>query len=907
MSALLIIVIFIAYLVLLFGVAYWVDRKAARPGMKKWAKWIYALSIPVYCTAWTFYGSVGKATVDGWSFLTTYLGPLITLPLWWIVIRKMIRICKVQRIATLSDFISTRYNSITLSVLTTLFVVVGIVPYISIQLKAITESFEFLTDQGAASLTSQLNPPLWLDSAFYLSVILAIFIIVFVLRTVDTTSQHQGLLAAISMDSILKLVAFLAVGIFVCYSLFSGPVEIFDRVDPKLLQSFTDTSQINGLDWFFLLLLSMSANLLLHRQFQVLVAENGKEKHLKSAIWVFALYLLLINLFVVPVALGGTVLLPDHIDPDAYVLALPLLNGNAFLAILTYLGGFSAATGMIIVSAISLSLMLSNNIFLPLTVKANRVALLSSKLAMRSRQLAVLIILLLSYYYYRYVADLFPLVSIGLISFAAIAQFLPAVFGALFWKDANKTGVTLGLIIGFSIWFFTLVLPTIVKVGLLPESLLTEGLLGVSWLRPEHLMGLEMDPVTNGTFWSLLLNVSVFTIGSLATKQTAKERNMAELYTGIYSYTDSSDEKILWKGELVYNDLLKVIENLLGPEQAAVAMSHYKSNFGVPLNQDGQVDARFVNYTQRLLSGVVGATSARILISSMAHEEEIEIREVVKLLKETSEINRLNTELRMSTLALERKTEELMNANDRLRGLDKEKDDFISTVTHEMRTPLTAIKAFVEIIQDHSDLSAVERDDFLSTINDEIDRMNRLIDQVLDMEKMEVGSLSMEQEFVNPVEILRGCLDGMQGVFEAKKIILSTDWSANIKNTFVMGDADRLKQVYLNLLSNAVKYSKEEGAIIEVSASQAQNHLEVSVIDNGRGIKEENLGQVFDKFFQARDQTLKKPKGTGLGLSITKKIIELHGGSINVFSEWGNGAVFNLRIPLAQEEELKKT
>ena len=433
----------------------------------------------------------------------------------------MIRICKVQHISTLSDFISTRYNSITLSVLTSLFVLLGIVPYISIQLKGITQSFEFLIEEGNAGGSWEQASYVWSDSAFYLAIILALFVILFVLRNVETTGQHHGLMAALSFDSIIKLVAFLAVGIFVSNYLFEGLGDIFDKADPALLSSFTDTERINGLDWFFLLLLSMAAMLLLPRQFQVMVAENGKEKHLKTAGWVFALYLLLINLFVVPVALAGNTLLSSDINPDSYVLALPLLNDQSFLAILTYLGGFSAATGMIIVTTLSLSLMLSNNIILPLTVKAREIGNLSSKLAQRSRQIAVFVIIFLAYFYYRYVAELFPLVSIGLISFAAIAQFMPSVFGALFWRDANRTGATLGLVAGFLVWFFTLVLPTIVKVGWLPESILTEGLFDLAWLRPEQLMGLEVDSMTNGAFWSLLLNVSLFAVGSLATKQSA--------------------------------------------------------------------------------------------------------------------------------------------------------------------------------------------------------------------------------------------------------------------------------------------------------------------------------------------------------------------------------------------------
>ena len=902
MTGTLVILMALAYLAFLFSLAYVIDRKPPGATFKKWAVWIYALALPVYCTAWTFYGSVGKAAVDGWSFLTIYLGPVIMMPLLWLVVRKIIRICKVQNLNTLPDFISSRYNSVTLSVISSVFMVVGIIPYISIQLKAIKQSFEFLVTKGEVAETTSASLVLT-DSALYLSIILGLFIILFVFRSVETTGQHRGLMAAIAMDSVVKLLAFMAVGIFVTYFLFDGFADLFSKADEQLLLPFVDMTGIGGLDWFFLLLLSMSAIVLLPRQFQVMVAENTDENHLKKAAWVFPAYLLLINLFVVPVALGGQLLLGGSIDPDSYVLALPLLFDKPMLALITFLGGFSAATGMIIVSVTSLSLMLSNNVILPIIARKGLQSSLRSGVAVRARQIAVVIIMLFAFFYYSYIADLFPLVSIGLISFAAIIQFAPSVLGALFWKDANRQGAIWGLVAGFGIWFYTLVIPTMVVVGWLPESVLVDGPFGISWLNPQALFGLQMEPLSHGAFWSLLFNVLLFLAGSLSRAQSAKERNMAELYAGIYNYATMRDEKILWKGEMVFNDLVQVSRNLLGEKRSKETVSHYIKQFGKPVNGHGQVDARFVNYTQRLLSGVVGSTSARVLISSLAKEEEIELKEVVKLLKETSETSKLNSQLRLQSLELKRKTEELLSANDRLKDIDKEKDDFISTVTHELRTPLTAIKAFVEILQDHADVSPEEQHQFLQTINDEIDRMSRLIDQVLDLEKLESGVITMAREPVYPVQIMKTCLDGMRPMLESKSIQLVTQVEEQLEACEIMGDADRLKQAFLNLISNAAKYTLEGQPLIEVAIAAKEEMLELSVTDNGKGIQPENQERIFEKFFQARDQTRKKPKGTGLGLPITRKIIELHGGNISVFSEWGNGAVFTIRIPIYAEVE----
>lgn len=896
MKAWFVILIALCYLALLFLAAHFMEKKGQKGKLMAARKWIYALAIPVYCTAWTFYGSVGKASADGWEFLTIYIGPILTMPLWWIVVRKMVRICEVQRISTLPDFISARYGkSVSLSVLSGIFIILGIIPYISIQLKAITSSFEILTlgsyqpyDLGTIFLN---------DSAFYLTIILAAFIILFVFKTIETTDKHYGLMGAIAIDSIVKLIAFLSVGIFVTYYLFDGFADVYQQSAPDIRDSFQSLPDGDALNWFFLLLLGMSAIILLPRQFHVAIAENTDENHIRKVGWTFPLYLLLINLFVVPIALAGNILLPSSIDPDSYVLAMPLMNGAEGLALLTFIGGFSAATAMIIVSTSSLSMIASNNVFVPLLLKRTESPRSYTHLPLRSRRLAVFVILLMAYLYYKFVADQFSIVSIGLISFAAMIQFLPAVAGALFWKDATKKGVIAGLIAGFFVWTYTLVFPTMIEIGWVSESILTEGPFGISWLNPQKLFGLQLSPIAHGTFWSLLLNISLFFTLSVSGAQSAKERNVAEFFVDIF-HPNSSHESLIWKGTLPQTELIKLSENLLGKDRTAFEISRFESRYGKI--EDAEIgDARLVNFFERTLSGVVGSASSRLLISSIAKEEDIEINDVIGLLKETSEISELNKQLQIKSNELSRRTNELEKANERLQNLDTEKDDFISTVTHELRTPLTSIKAFVEIIQDNPDLE--EKDQFLSTINEEIDRMTRLIDQVLDMEKLDSGAITLQKAEIKPINILKDSLAGMQQLFNSRKIKLVTEFTDTTENIEILGDWDRLKQVFINLLSNAAKYSQEENAHIEVKSSLEINHLMIGFADNGRGIKPENLDLIFDKFFQARDQTTKKPKGTGLGLSITKKIVELHKGTIAVESKWGEGSCFTIRLPIRNE------
>ncbi|NQZ77625.1 MAG: histidine kinase, partial [Ekhidna sp.] len=396
------ILIALGYLGILFIIAHLVDKRAKVVGKLKGYRWIYALSIPVYCTAWTFYGSVGKAVNDGWEFLAIYVGPLLTMPLWWIVIRKMIKICEKQRISTLPDLLASRYGkSLSISVFSSLLIVLGIIPYISIQLKSITDSFELLNFGAYQDFDSKvffLN-----DTAFYLAIILAIFIVLFVFRSIETTNKHHGMMGAIAVDSVVKLIAFLAVGVYVTYGLFDGFGDIFRQAEEASITRFNQIAPDRGFEWFFLLLLSMSAIMLLPRQFQVTIAENTDEDHLKTSMWVFPLYLLLINIFVVPIALGGGLKLDTSVDPDSYVLVLPLMNGQSGLALLTFFGGFSAATGMIIVSVIALSLIVSNNLIVPYILKGADKFSLYANTPLRSRKIAVFWILILAYLYYRLV------------------------------------------------------------------------------------------------------------------------------------------------------------------------------------------------------------------------------------------------------------------------------------------------------------------------------------------------------------------------------------------------------------------------------------------------------------------------------------------------------------------------
>ena len=483
LSAPLVIGVSFAYLLLLFAVAYWGDRRAQAGRSVIGNAWVYALSMAVYCTAWTYFGSVGRAASSGVWFLPIYLGPMLAMVLAWMVVRKMIRIARTYRITSIADFIASRYGkSPLLAGLVTLITLVGIVPYIALQLKAIASGYAVLT----SPLGEAAPPPQqwWRDSTLYVALALAGFTMVFGARHLDSTERHEGMVAAIAFESVVKLVAFLAVGLFVAYGLYDGLGNLFAQAAAqeainRLLQ-FDQGQPFAYAQWTGQTLLAMLSVLFLPRQFQVMVVENVREQHLRRAVWVFPLYLLLINLFVLPIAIGGLMDFgPGRMDPETFVLSLPLSEGQSGLALLAFVGGLSAATGMVIVEAIAVSTMLCNDLVMPMLLRSRRVGMRSASdltgLLLQIRRLAILLILLLGYLYFHLAGEAYALVSIGLISFAAVAQFAPAMLGGMYWKGGTRLGALAGLLAGFLMWAYTLMLPSIAKSGWLDMGFIAHG------------------------------------------------------------------------------------------------------------------------------------------------------------------------------------------------------------------------------------------------------------------------------------------------------------------------------------------------------------------------------------------------------------------------------------------------
>jgi len=921
-----ILIVSFSYMGLLFGIAYYARRQADSGRSLISNPYIYTLSMAVYCTAWTFYGSVGRAAETGIGFLPTYIGPTLTASLGWIVLRKIIRISKIQRITSIADFIASRYGkSAILGVAVTIIAVVGVLPYIALQLKAISVTFLIINNYPFIDIPLHFaDVPVFKDTGFYVALLLILFTVLFGTRRLDATERHEGLVTAIAFESLIKLIAFLAVGIFVTYGIFNGFGDIIQKAEthPKLNQLFVMNHQTNAYtNWTISVFLSMTAVIFLPRQFQVTVVENVNEEHLNKAMWLFPLYLLIINIFVLPVAFGGVLyFVNENIDADTFLLTIPMAEQQSSLALLVYIGGISAATSTVIVETVALSTMICNDLVMPVLLRLPSLQLNRqndlSHLLLTIRRGSIALLLLMAYAYFRFIGEFYALVSIGLVSFAAVAQFAPAILGGIFWKGGTKAGALSGLIAGFIIWAYTLVFPSLVYIGLFSQQIITEGLFGIEIFKPFQLFGLQgFDQISHTVFWSLLINFSLYIGVSLFSVATAIEHTQASLFVDVFKVgsnlrldvgsslrldvgsslrLEPATGTSFWRGTASVNDLQSLLARFLGKEQINEALTEYGKKHKLfsqeSWDQTLPADPGLVSYAETLLAGVIGSASARVMVASVTKEEPLGIDEVMNILDETCQVIAYSHEL-------EKVTAELKTANERLKELDKLKDEFISTVTHELRTPLTSVRSLAEILHDHPDLDPERHKHFTSIIIKESERLTRLISQVLDFQKIESGKTEWQISPVNLRDIIHDAVTVNSQLLNEKNI--KTELNLPDMVPLIPGDRDRLIQVMVNLISNAVKFCNDNG-IITVSMKIEHEYLRVSVMDNGIGISTENQKIIFEKFRQVRDASRGRPAGSGLGLTITKQIIEFHKGDIWVESEPGKGSTFSFRLPLGE-------
>jgi Na+/proline symporter/nitrogen-specific signal transduction histidine kinase len=892
----------LAYLGLLFGIAYYGDKCADRGRSIIANPYIYTLSLAVYCTAWTFYGSVGRAASTGVGFLPIYLGPTLVAILFWFLLRRIVRITKVHHITSIADLIASRYGKSTLlGGLVTLIAVVGIMPYISLQLKAIAISYNVLRQYPAVVMpTSFSAQPFWLDTNFYIALLIIAFTILFGTRHIDNTERHEGLVAAVAFESVVKLLAFLLVGIFVTYGLFDGFGDIFRRAaaHPDLVELMRFESVPGGYGgWLSLTFLSMMAFLFLPRQFQILVVENVDERHIHKASWLFPLYLLIINIFVLPIAFGGLLRFSgQQVDADTFVLALPMVEQQETLALLVFVGGLSAATSMIIVATVALSTMVCNDLVMPVLLRTKGLRLTEradiSGLLLGIRRISIAIMILLGYWYFRFIGETYALVTIGLISFAAAAQFAPPILIGMYWKRASRRGALMGLGGGFLVWAYTLLLPAFALSGWIGSDFVSQGPFGWALLKPYQLLGLQgLDPYTHATFWSMLINIGGLVLGSLLSRQDAMEQVQGSQFVDIFHRDRHDGDSLLWRGVVETGELNNLLARFIGRQRADKAFNDYARKNRL---DSLQADSRLIHYTERLLAGAIGSASARVMVSSVVMGEVLSIDEVMTILDESSQAIEYSRRLEQKSAELEATSAELRRANERLQELDRLKDEFISTVTHELRTPLTSIRAFSEILLGNPDMPLDQRSEFLGIIVKESERLSRLINEVLDLAKLESGRISWRMEKVDLQALIRDAINSTRQLFWDRNVTVQE--FLGDEPLIVSGDYDRLTQVVINLLSNAVKFCPEKEGCITIRLVNKDDNVCVEVQDNGPGIPYDQQQLIFQKFHQVSDQRAGKPKGTGLGLAISERIMERHGGRIWVESKPGQGSTFKIEL-----------
>ncbi|MEY4982291.1 MAG: hypothetical protein RIR62_557 [Pseudomonadota bacterium] len=883
----------LAYVVTLFLVAFLVERRAAA-GRARWLRspMVYTLSLSIYCTAWTFYGAVGYAARSGLEFLTIYLGPTLVFVGWWWILRKLVRIGRQERVTSIADLISSRFGkSNLLGVIVTLLAVVAATPYIALQLQSVTQSFAVFasgTPEGWA-LPDRDATAIWVAAG------LAVFTILFGTRNLDAKEQHHGVVIAIAVEAVVKLVALISVGVFVVWVLADGPADIFARIEASPIADWNLAPD----RWVGLMFVSAAAVICLPRMFQVMVVEGGDEAHLARASWAFPAYLVLMSLFIVPIAVVGLERMPAGANPDMFVLTLPLAEGQGTLAMLAFLGGFSSATSMVIVEALALATMVSNHVVMPLWLRLRPAAAVSGdvrRVVLLSRRVSIIAVIGLGYAYYRLSGGSAALAAMGLIAFVGVAQVLPAMLGGIFWRGASRVGAALGLTVGFAIWAYTLFLPSFGPDAVMPAAVLDHGPFGIGWLRPQALFGIEgLDPLIHAILWSLLLNALAFALGSIFSFPGPVERMQGATFVNIFD-ADQTAPRGWARGKAEPEALLMMAQRILGDESAlaffeAEARRQGRSGYLPEATPD------FVETLERRLAGSVGAATSHAMISQIVGRATVSVEDLMAVANETAQIMEYSARLEAQQEELTRTATQLREVNEKLQQLSVQKDAFLGQISHELRTPMTSIRAFSEILTE-GDMPPQMVAQYGRIIHDEAIRLTRLLDDLLDLSVLENGTVQLNLGLANIQALVDRALAAAGNTRPERDFLIIRDLPS--ENIFVRTDADRLLQVFINLISNARKYCDAASPELRISVRQRLGRVSVDFIDNGSGIPKESQQIIFEKFARLSDQS--RAGGAGLGLAICREVMASLGGTIS-YLPGQRGAAFRATIPLRLERK----
>lgn len=876
MSATVLALVSVAYLVLLFGFAF-VFRKYDAFSNSKYA---YALSICVYCTAWTFYGSIGRSAETGFGYLGVYLGPTIIAPLMFLVLTKTIKISKYLRISSLADFISARYGKDTaIGTIVTLLCILIVIPYISIQLKALDLSFNLLT-QNYQSLSNLAGGKIITDPSLYFGLACALFSSVFGIIKAAPTERHPGVITVVAVESIFKLAAFLIGACVIIFYLSDGVGPIFSSCKTlNLGKELLDLKQLmqNGNQWFWVSFISAFAFLLLPRQFHMSVIENKEVEHVRFASWFVPLYFFAISIFVVPIAFKGIDTFGATVIPDTYFSMLLLSENLYIIALIVFIGGIAASTGMIISSLISLSIMMSNHVLLPSLLRLKTLSFIKLEdQLIQFRRLLIFVIIMLSYVFYKYYAVNYSLVSIGLISFVGICQLVPSYLLGLYWRPANSKGAKAGLITGIIIWAYTLPVVNLCEMGVINESILNTGPLGISFLKPQALFGIEnVDPISLSSFLSLTANLMITCTVSLSTQKKPLEIAQSDIYLHPDKYINQNKVTVL-SSQANFEELKSVLNEILGKVKVQALLKKYLQTNKMEAFSEF-ADTAFIQYIENYLTGSLGSAGTRLILDNIVQHQPVQPELLFNVLDQTNQLYEYSKELEDKRDELKTKTDQLFEANNRLIELDQLKNEFISNITHELRTPLTSIQSLADSLNRYS-LTEDEKAHVVGIIKKESERISSLVNQVLDLRKLEsINDVSLERFDLK--KLLQEVIESIKSRLENRTITLQGE------EVELYSDPNKIKQIFLNILTNAVKFTDSNNGKIVVNLKKFNGKLNIKITDNGLGIPAQDLNYVFDRFYQASNVNKTKIEGTGLGLSISKHLIELLKGNISVKSK----------------------
>ena len=881
-----VILVSVLYALALFSVAYIAERasKQSKPSILS-SPLIYTLSLSVYCTAWTFYGAVGSAARNGFEFLAIYLGPTLIFVGWWWFLRRLVQIGRTEKLTSIADFVSARYGkSVSLAALITVIALFGTTPYIALQLQSLTLSFSVFAPY-APTADIQAGQDL---TAFILALGLGVFIALFGTRNLNASERHEGVVTAIALEAIVKLVALVTVGIAVMLWIVDGSIDI---VTTQIASQLDQTTLFSS-RWVTLICLSAFAIFSLPRMFQVLVVENQNDRQLALASWAFPAYLFLMCLFVIPIALFGLASLGPDANPDLFVLTVPLSQGYDSLAILAFLGGFSSATSMVIVAALALATMVSNHLVLPIILAGRQNQILSSRdlrgLTLLSRRLTIFLILGLGYLYYRFTGGTDALASIGLIAFLGVAQIVPPLFGGMIWRGATKAGAISGVLTGFILWGYTSFFPSFEGTVLLSRDVIENGLFGLWVLKPHALFGSQIaDPLVHAFIWSLGSNLTVFCLVSLLTKPSDMER----VQSAIFQMNPTlQGRRSLFHEDASPYELLALSQRILGQNEGEAFFRREAKRQGA---EGGLPDitTKFLESLEREFASVVGAATAQAMLSQFVGRGALSVPELIALADEQAALRSYSSALEEKSKELTDSAKQLRAVNLKLVHLGQQRDQFLSSVSHELRTPMTSIRSFSEILKSQLSGGKDKSAEFANIIHNESLRLTKLLDEILEISFLESGQPKLNLSKTSVKDLMERACTATSSLIDDHKATVHLPKN----DVIILTDPDRLVQPLINLIANAIKHnSKNKPEVwLIIDTPEKEDHIHLIIEDNGAGIPQLTDIDIFQKFATANAEGSRT--GVGLGLPISAQIVKLLGGTIKA-ENTKNGARFTITL-----------